>query len=129
MCLAVFVFSLVINFVYVGVFKYRLWAGALICFFWGFQETGVALFCNCVLGFEFDSKIVPFAAKNAIQSYSTCAFLFICGYLKTPFLFNLFFGVTAIFGVGAWLILYFLFKFRQGPDDEKERKNSDTFMS
>jgi hypothetical protein len=77
------------------------------------------------LGFEFDSKIVPFAARSAIQSFSTCALLFICGYLDTPLRFNLFFGVTAVIGIGAWLLVLLSFDFRNaGGKDANNRKAS-----
>ena len=51
--------------------------------------------------------------------------LFICGYLDTPFRFNLFFGVTAVVGIGAWLLVLLSFDFRNaGGKDAVRRKSS-----
>ena len=33
----------------------------LMCFVWGLQDSGLNCLVNCVLGFEFESKIIPFS--------------------------------------------------------------------
>ena len=40
--------------------KYNYFA-FLMCFTWGFQDAGINCMVNSLLGFEFDSKITPFA--------------------------------------------------------------------
>ena len=32
----IFAISLAINFTFIAVFKFNIWGGALMCFFWGF---------------------------------------------------------------------------------------------
>ena len=36
----------------------------LMTFVWGFQDSSLNIFINCILAFEFDSKVVPFSAYN-----------------------------------------------------------------
>ena len=40
----------------------------LMCFLWGTQDSGTNCFINCILGFEFDSKILPFGVFKFVQS-------------------------------------------------------------
>lgn len=37
------------------------WVAYIMTFFWGLQDAGLNCYINCVLGFEFESKIAPFA--------------------------------------------------------------------
>ena len=37
-------------------------------FMWGFMDSGLNTLIRCILGFEFDSKIIPFSVFNFIQS-------------------------------------------------------------
>ena len=62
---------------YVGVWRFKLWEASIMCFFWGFLEAFVGLLINCILGFEFESKIVPFALKSSLASFAVFALLFI----------------------------------------------------
>ena len=41
----------------------------LMCFVWGFQDSGLNCLVRCVLGFEFESKITPFCVFNFVQSF------------------------------------------------------------
>ena len=36
--------------------------------FWGAQDGALNNILNCILGFEFDSKIVPFSVSKLIKS-------------------------------------------------------------
>ena len=38
----------------------------IMCFFWGLQDSGINCLINCVLGFEFNSKIAPFAVFKLV---------------------------------------------------------------
>lgn len=35
-----------------------------MCFLWGLQDSGLNCIIRCILGFEFDSKIIPFSVFN-----------------------------------------------------------------
>ena len=45
----------------------------------GMLDNSVVTLCNVILGFEFDSKIVPFGAKNFIENFTV---FFIVGALS-----------------------------------------------
>jgi MFS family permease len=51
--------------------KYDLWVWCM-CFVWGFQDSGLNCIVRSMLGFEFDSKIIPFSVFNFIQSICIC---------------------------------------------------------
>ena len=38
----------------------------VMCFAWGFQDSGCQCLLRCVLGFQFESKIIPFSVFNFI---------------------------------------------------------------
>ena len=39
-----------------------------MAFTWGLQDSGLNCMIRCILGFEFDSKILPFSVFNFVQS-------------------------------------------------------------
>jgi predicted MFS family arabinose efflux permease len=43
-------------------FTYR--SAYLMCLTWGIQDSGLCNFLQCVLGFEFESKIIPFSVMK-----------------------------------------------------------------
>ncbi len=42
-------------------YEYSLVFSFFMTFFWGIQDAGLNCLINCVLGFQFDSKITPFS--------------------------------------------------------------------
>lgn len=42
-----------------------------MCLLWGVQDSGIQCFVNCILGFEFESKILPFSVYRFTQSIFT----------------------------------------------------------
>ena len=50
------------------------WVAYMMTFFWGLQDAGLNCFINCVLGFEFESKLTPFAVYKFSQSFFIFAF-------------------------------------------------------
>lgn len=40
------------------------WLAAVFTFAWGIQDSGLNCIARSVLGFEFDSKIIPFSVFN-----------------------------------------------------------------
>jgi predicted MFS family arabinose efflux permease len=49
----------------------------VMTFAWGFQDSSLSNFANCILAFEFDSKVAPFSVFNFSQALFTFAFLVI----------------------------------------------------
>ena len=45
-----------------------------MCLTWGIQDSGLCNFLQCVLGFEFESKIIPFSVMKFTQSLFIFAF-------------------------------------------------------
>ena len=39
-----------------------------MCFMWGVQDSGLNCIVRAILGFEFNSKILPFSVFNFVQS-------------------------------------------------------------
>jgi MFS family permease len=42
-----------------------------MCLLFGIQDSGIQCFVNCILGFEFESKILPFSVYRFTQSLFT----------------------------------------------------------
>jgi MFS family permease len=75
--LGCFIISILCICVYVAHFRFSMWFGCLICFGWGVQESGLGVFLNCILGFEFKTKTTTFAFRNLVQSFVVFAALFL----------------------------------------------------
>ena len=56
-----------------------IWEFGVLSFFvtfvWGVQDSCFCNFLNCILGFEFDSKIIPFSIFKFVQSLFVFVFL------------------------------------------------------
>ena len=50
------------------------WMAYLMCFFWGFQDSGINCLINCMLGFEFSDKTTPFGVNKFVQSLAIFGF-------------------------------------------------------
>lgn len=44
---------------------FDIWS-SVMCFMWGFHDSGLNCIIRCFLGFEFDSKIIPFSVFNFV---------------------------------------------------------------
>ena len=80
----------------------------------GMQDSSVMTFTNIVLGFEFESKIIPFGAKNFIESFTT---FFVVGIvsifdIKGKDQFRIFFCFYLVIGILSTLIM-FKFPYKQ----------------
>ena len=83
----------------------------LMTFAWGLQDSSVNNFINCVLAFEFESKVTPFSVNKFSQSLFVFAFIIVASYINTQARFYIYFGVMCGF---AFLALgsIFCFKFK-----------------
>ena len=83
-------------------------------FGWGMIDNTVWCFLNVVMGFEFESKIVPFGAKLMFEMttvFIVAGSLYLWGEISKES-FRLYFICQSILGVFSVLILYF-FKFKK----------------
>ena len=39
-----------------------------LCFFWGWQDSGLNIIVNTIMGFEFESKTTPYAACRVVRN-------------------------------------------------------------
>jgi predicted MFS family arabinose efflux permease len=61
--LCICAYAIVIIYNYNNEFNYLAY---IMCFVWGFQDSGLNCLTRCVLGFEFESKITPFSVFNFV---------------------------------------------------------------
>lgn len=71
----------------------------VMTFVWGFQDSSVSNFANCILAFEFDSKVAPFSVFNFSQALFTFSFLVIASYIDKQTTYYIYFGVMGCFAV------------------------------
>lgn len=92
---------------------FNMYWACVLNFLWGIQDSGVNTFTNCVLGFQFESKTVPFSIFYLFQSFSCFLFISLNSMVTTQ-LANLIYAVVlAFFAVFSWLL--FLWKFELKP--------------
>ena len=90
---------------------------AYVSMFWlGMMENNVWCFTNVILGFEFESKITPFGAKQFIETLSIAILSFFISFFQINTLerYRAWFIFGMIWGQASILIL-FLFKFKDVP--------------
>eukprot|EP00347_Sterkiella_histriomuscorum_P004956 403358441 len=75
-------------------------------FFWGLQDSGINNILNCTLGFEFDSKSIPFSVSNFVQPLFLFLFMIAQSYLETTTDFYIYFSVCFCYGILALSVLY-----------------------
>ena len=61
-------------FAFVGTWKFGVLT-FFMTFIWGIQDSGMNNYMSCTLGFQFDSKIIPFSILKFVQSLFTFIFL------------------------------------------------------
>lgn len=76
------------------------WLTFVMTFTWGLQDSSLCNFMNCLLAFEFDSKVTPFSVYKFSQSLFTFAFLVIASVVDDKNKFFIYFSVMA-----AWAVL------------------------
>ena len=90
----------------------------IMTFSWGFYDSGLMTFVNCMCGFQFESKSTPFSVFLVIQSFMIFVFLIYASTVETTAQYYIFFLVGAItFSIS---IPCFLCYFEPKPKEEKE---------
>lgn len=68
-------FSVILAFVYYN--KFDLIFASAFNFLWGIQDSGANNFINCVMGFQFISKTIPFSIFYFVQSFACFTFIYL----------------------------------------------------
>lgn len=87
----------------------------LMTFAWGLQDSSVNNFYNCVLAFEFESKVTPFSVSKFSQSLFTFAFIIVASYINSQDRFYIYFGAMCGFAFLSLASMFF-FKFKKGKE-------------
>ena len=104
----------------------------LMCFLWGTQDSGINCFVNCILGFEFESKILPFSVFKFTQSLFTFVFFIVQSHVVNDDLelddqiniLKIYLMIVGIFGIlSVSLMLIFDFKKENDKKDEGDGGN------
>lgn len=95
---------------WIGLWKFYPLA-FIVTFFWGIHDSAFVNFLNCVLGFEFDSKIIPFSIFKFLQSLFTFVFLVADSYLNTDKDYLIFFIISAVYAFLSMTVMFF-FKYK-----------------
>lgn len=96
----------------------------LMTFFWGLYDSSLNNTLNCIYGFEFDSKILPFSVATLIKTLFAFASLMLATLVKDQSDYFLFIICIAVCSIPATLkMLVFDFKNqRKGDFMYKENK-------
>lgn len=68
---------IILGYIHVYVFTYTF--AVLMCTVWGVQDAAVNVILNCILGFQFDDKSLPFSVNKCVYSL----FIFVFSYLQS----------------------------------------------
>jgi len=82
-------------------------------FFLGWQDAGVNCFVYCILGFQFDSKTIPFSAFRFLEPLFIFALICFESSLKDQKSFEVYFCCTGILSIAAWIIFDIFFPMKQ----------------
>ena len=83
----------------------------VMTFVWGFQDSSVSTFSNCILAFEFDSKVAPFSVLYFTLAFFTFLFLVIASYIDDLTKYYMYFGIMCACALIS-LIMMFRFSYK-----------------
>lgn len=88
-----------------------------VTFFWGFQDSALNNYLNCILGFEFESNILPFSVNKFLSSIFIFALLLAEAEVTTKTDYRIYFICLAAFSAFA-LSLMLVFKYKKTEEEE-----------
>ncbi|CDW76468.1 major facilitator superfamily protein [Stylonychia lemnae] len=122
--MAITAVSFAISFAYIGIWSFSVLT-FFVTFAWGIQDSGLNNLLNCVLGFEFESNIIPFSILKFLQSLANFIFLVIESFLNEKIDFLIYFIAIGIFCYfSLTIMLFFPFKAKK-EDNEKLQKEEE----
>jgi len=101
MCEVVLAFVLLMLFNWVG--EFSLWSAAIVTFTWGVQDGGVNNFLYTILGFQFESKTLPFCVYTFVQNIFCFVFICLEGLINTQLSYLIYFLASACYAIFSWL--------------------------
>jgi predicted MFS family arabinose efflux permease len=107
---------------YIVVYNFSLFFAIVMCFCWGVQDGAVNCLNSCILGFQFDSKTMPFSVFKTVQSLAIFVFIIIEAQLKQKMQFIVFFLVCLVVQACCYLVLAYKFEFRQKTTETADIK-------
>eukprot|EP00347_Sterkiella_histriomuscorum_P014941 403358919 len=120
-------------FAFVGTWKFGVLT-FFMTFIWGIQDSGMNNYMSCTLGFQFDSKIIPFSILKFVQSLFTFIFLVVESLLTFQVDYIIYLIVMAcVCFASLTVMLFFPYKSVEKPGlDSSERinqKNKDSALT
>ena len=76
------------------------------------MDAGLTNFFRGILGFQFDSKTVPFSVLTVVQSFFMFVMVYLGALVKSVQGYWIYLGCTFLFAVFAWLLFFFKFELR-----------------
>ena len=104
---------------FILIFKYNTVSACIMCFLWGLCEATIGVFVTTQMGFEFDSKTLPFAVYNLVKSVFVFSTLFVLSVLESQQSFIYYTVGVGVFGAFGWLIMIAKFRFRGKKEESK----------
>ena len=105
-------------FLYGAVYDFSFYLGVLLTFAWGVQDSGMNCLLNSVLGFQFESKTIPFSVYKFLQSLLIFVFICIEVATKSQKSYLIYFFICYAVSMVAWLILATQFTFKTKEEVE-----------
>jgi predicted MFS family arabinose efflux permease len=112
--------------------EFKMWRAVLMTFSWGVFDSGNANFINCMCGFQFESKSLPFSCFFMVQSLSIFVFLIIESKILTTEQYYYYFGFGAVVTYLSWACFLAFFELKKAPSTDESRAhlmNSSTMIS
>lgn len=115
--------AFVFVFIVIGLYKFSI-LDYFLTFFWGIQDSALNNMLNCILGFEYESKIVPFSISKLVKSLFIFAALVSASFVKEQWQYIIFFVCTCVYSIPAiGILLFFDFKNMKKGDLLFKEKN------
>ena len=112
--------------------EFRMWRALLMTFTWGVFDSGNANFINCMCGFQFESKSLPFSCFFMIQSIAVFAFLLVESQITSAEQYYYYFAFGALLTYGSWAGFLAFFELKKEPTEAGKGArlvNSSTMIS
>lgn len=89
-----------------------------VCFFWGIQDSGVTNMWRVVCGFQFPEPSISFSVQQVVMAFFIFVMVYLAALVQTQTDYLVYFSLTGLFGVFAWLLFFWKFELKKDIDDE-----------
>ena len=77
----------------------------LATFTFAFQDSQQNTISNVILGFEFESTVIPFSVYRCLLAFTTFVFIMVQSFIQTDMAYFMYFTLAISFGIISLLIL------------------------